>query len=112
MFLGVSSIVVYAPKHWQQAASGTTVLFIAISCNGGGDDGGDDGGVPANTAPTADDISIRTNLTSPFIRAQLSGSDANNDTLIYVLDAPIEGAGYDCSPSSLMKFTQLSRDFV
>lgn len=49
----------------------------------------------ANSTPTADNLSIASDLATPFIQAQLSGADADNDTLIYVLDAPYEGVGYE-----------------
>lgn len=76
-------------------------LALALAACGGG--GG--GGKPApagqnpppagsNRAPVANDISVRTNLTTPYVSAKLQGSDPDNDTLRYVLDTTPDGIGY------------------
>lgn len=62
------------------------------SIDGGGTDRGDD--VPENSAPTASNISISADGSSPIVEAQLIGDDIDNDTLVYVLDSPRSGNGY------------------
>ena len=44
--------------------------------------------------PVAHDVSLSTDLTVPYIEAQLIGTDPDGDTLIYVLDGPSSGPGF------------------
>ena len=48
----------------------------------------------ANAAPIAADISLRSDLTNPILEVQLMGTDADGDTLTYVLHSTPEGDGY------------------
>ena len=48
----------------------------------------------AGSAPVADDISLSTDATNPYIEAQLIGTDPDGDTLMYVLDGASTGPGY------------------
>ena len=48
----------------------------------------------ANTAPVAQDISRRSDLSNPVLQVQLMGTDADGDTLTYVLHSAPEGDGY------------------
>ena len=45
-------------------------------------------------APVAHDVSLSSNLTTPYIEAQLIGTDPDGDTLLYVLDGQSSGPGY------------------
>ena len=47
-----------------------------------------------NAAPTVQDISLSSDLTSPVVDVQLMGTDADGDALTYVLDSEPEGEGY------------------
>lgn len=47
-----------------------------------------------NSAPVASDISLRSDSAIPYIEQKLIGTDADKDTLSYVLDAPEKGKGY------------------
>jgi hypothetical protein len=69
------------------------------ACGGGGggddDDDNNDDDNSANRAPTAEDISVQNDLTSPYVNIKLIGTDPDNDTLSFVLDASTEGPGYE-----------------
>ena len=47
-----------------------------------------------NAPPIAHDIELTTDLSNPFIEVQLIGTDADGDTLMYILDGPMDGPGY------------------
>jgi uncharacterized repeat protein (TIGR01451 family) len=49
---------------------------------------------PGNRAPVASSISLRANAAIPYIEQKLIGTDADKDTLSYILNAPINGKGY------------------
>ena len=52
-------------------------------------------GLPGgNAAPTAEDISLRSDLSIPILEVQLMGRDSDGDTLTYVLHSAPEGDGY------------------
>ena len=46
------------------------------------------------SAPVAHDVSLSSDATTPYIEAQLIGSDPDGDTLMYVRDGPSTGPGY------------------
>ena len=48
-----------------------------------------------SSAPTAFDVPVSTDLTTPYIEAQLIGTDPDGDTLTYVLDGGSSGPGYE-----------------
>lgn len=50
---------------------------------------------PSNRAPRADDVSISSDLSTPYIAVQLSGEDPDGDAIIYVLDGEESGPGYE-----------------
>ena len=52
--------------------------------------------VPANpgSRPVAHQVSLSSDLSTPYIEAQLIGTDPDGDTLMYVLDGPSSGPGY------------------
>ncbi|GAB4267026.1 MAG: hypothetical protein Kow0065_17700 [Methylomicrobium sp.] len=68
-----------------------------------------------NQAPSAQNISVRSNLTTPYLEIELIGVDADNDTLTYVLDIPFEGTGYRAAfvePNTNRLFVALRNDGV
>ncbi|MET0050703.1 MAG: hypothetical protein ABW095_06420 [Candidatus Thiodiazotropha sp.] len=95
-------------------------LALALSaCGGGSGDGGGDNPNPdpdpdsSNRAPTAQDISVQSDLSSPYISIKLVGSDPDNDTISYVLDAPNQGAGFErafVDPNQGYLYTTLTND--
>jgi hypothetical protein len=76
-------------------------LTLALTaCGGGGGGSGDGEDIPpsqdgTNHAPSAQDISLQSDLINPYINVKLMGSDQDNDTLSYVLEADSEGPGYE-----------------
>ena len=52
--------------------------------------------VPADpgSRPVAHQVSLSSDLSTPYIEAQLIGTDPDGDTLMYVLDGPGSGPGY------------------
>ena len=46
------------------------------------------------SAPVANDVSISSDASNPYIEAQLVGTDPDGDTVMYVLDGPSSGPGY------------------
>ena len=52
--------------------------------------------VPADpgSRPAAHQVSLSSDLSTPYIEAQLIGTDPDGDTLMYVLDGPSSGPGY------------------
>ncbi len=46
------------------------------------------------SAPVAYDVSISGDPSTPYIEAQLVGTDSDGDTVLYVLDGPTTGPGY------------------
>jgi hypothetical protein len=78
-----------------------TPLALALNaCGGGGGGGGDNpdpdpGPDDKNRAPTAQDVSVQSDLSSPYISIKLVGTDPDQDTLSYVLDAASSGSGYE-----------------
>lgn len=81
-------------NHFKLISYGVTTTIILTAC-GGGSSSGDDDPDPSNRAPTAEDISIQSNLNNPYINIKLIGTDPDNDTLSYVLEASNEGDGYE-----------------
>lgn len=68
-----------------------------------------------NRAPTAQNISLRSNLEIPYLQIDLIGNDPDNDSIQYLLDAPAEGAGYDIAfiePNTNRLFVALRNDGV
>ena len=47
-----------------------------------------------SSRPVAHQVSLSSDLTTPYIEAQLIGTDPDGDTLMYVLDGPSSGPGY------------------
>lgn len=47
-----------------------------------------------NKAPIADDLSLVSDLTTPYIEVQLIGHDADGDIISYVLESDFSGIGY------------------
>ncbi|MET0019887.1 MAG: C1 family peptidase [Candidatus Thiodiazotropha sp. 6PLUC1] len=69
-------------------------LILTISACGGGDDE-DDPEPTTNRAPTADDVSVSSNIESPYINIKLIGNDPDHDILSYSMETSSEGAGYE-----------------
>ena len=46
------------------------------------------------SAPVAHDVSLSGDASTPYVEAQLIGTDPDGDTLMYVLDGPSTGPGY------------------
>lgn len=76
-------------------------LIVTLSgiyaCGGSsGHEGGSDSDyIPQdNSTPKAYDISIRSDLSTPYVSGQLIGTDEDNDSLIFILDAEPDGEGY------------------
>ena len=82
-------------NHFKLISYGATTAIILTACGGGSSSGDDDDPGPSNRAPTAEDISVQSNLNNPYINIKLIGTDPDNDTLSYVLEASNEGAGYE-----------------
>ncbi|MES9927548.1 MAG: Ig-like domain-containing protein, partial [Candidatus Thiodiazotropha sp. 6PDIVS] len=82
-------------NHFKLISYGATTAIILSACGGGSSSGDDDDPGPSNRAPTAEDISVQSNLNNPYINIKLIGTDPDNDTLSYVLEASNEGAGYE-----------------
>ncbi|MEJ2423819.1 MAG: hypothetical protein P8101_05065, partial [Candidatus Thiodiazotropha sp.] len=76
-----------------------TPLALALNACGGGGGGDnpdpDPGPDDNNRAPTAQDVSVQSDLSSPYISIKLVGTDPDQDTLSYVLDAASSGSGYE-----------------
>lgn len=70
-------------------------LIFLFSCGDGGGNGGSTNDEPATGAPTAYDISLRVDGSTPYVSAQLEGSDPDGDTLSWNLDSERSGPGYD-----------------
>ncbi|MEJ2621779.1 MAG: C1 family peptidase [Candidatus Thiodiazotropha sp.] len=100
-----------------RSASYTLPLLLSLAaCGGGGGDDDDDpdpGPVESNREPTAEDISVQSNLATPYINIKLIGNDPDNDTLSYVLESSGEGAGYErafVNPNSGDLYAVLTND--
>lgn len=77
------------------------------ACGSGGDEQQDSstGEIPVvdtqsgdsatNSAPVADNLSVRLDSSLPYVELQLQGRDADNDVLRYVLDSNATGSGYE-----------------
>ena len=50
--------------------------------------------LPGPAAPVAHDVSLSSDPATPYVEAQLLGTDPDGDTLLYVLDGPRTGPGY------------------
>lgn len=75
-----------------------SIVLATTACGGGGGGGtGAPAPTPAagNQAPHAENISVRSDLTSPYLSVRLQASDPDNDTLNFVLDTDQAGPGYD-----------------
>ncbi|MCG7984054.1 MAG: C1 family peptidase [Candidatus Thiodiazotropha lotti] len=70
-------------------------LILTISACGGGGGDDDDPEPTSNRAPTAEDISVTSNINSPYINIKLIGNDPDNDTLSYSMEAASDGSGYE-----------------
>jgi hypothetical protein len=71
------------------------VVLTLGAWGGGGGGGKPPPQDPSNHAPTAQDISLQSNLINPYLNVKLIGSDPDNDTLSYVLESSSEGPGYE-----------------
>ncbi|MGD8912469.1 MAG: C1 family peptidase [Candidatus Thiodiazotropha sp.] len=72
------------------------VVLTLGACGGGGGGGGESPPQDqSNHAPTAQDISLQSNLINPYVNVKLMGSDPDNDTLSYLLESSSEGPGYE-----------------
>ena len=85
----IGSTVVYAATLKLVASSPTATLKLASL-----QEIEQDLTPSSNATPIAENISIRSDPSTPFLELQLLGLDTDNDTLVYVLDAPVDGSGY------------------
>jgi hypothetical protein len=73
-------------------------LALTLNACGGGGGGDDDDPSPSdnsNRAPVAENVSVQSDLSSPYINIKLIANDPDNDTISFVLDASSTGQGYD-----------------
>ncbi|RLW64167.1 MAG: hypothetical protein B6D73_11485 [gamma proteobacterium symbiont of Stewartia floridana] len=70
-------------------------MILTISACGGGEGDDDDPEPTSNRAPTAEDVSVTSNINSPYINIKLIGNDPDNDTLSYSMEAASDGSGYE-----------------
>lgn len=70
---------------------------------------------PGNRAPVATPLSQTADPAIPYLELQLSGSDADNDTLTYELISPANGAGYSLAyinPQNGKLYVSLAPSFI
>ncbi|MCG8100092.1 MAG: C1 family peptidase, partial [Candidatus Thiodiazotropha taylori] len=70
-------------------------MILTISACGGGEGDDDDPEPTSNRAPPAEDVSVTSNINSPYINIKLIGNDPDNDTLSYSMEAASDGSGYE-----------------
>jgi C1A family cysteine protease len=70
--------------QWYSAMQGFAITQISSA-----------GAAPANRPPVASPLSIQSNPAIPLVQLQLIGTDPDGDTLIFMLDSPSVGSGYN-----------------
>ncbi len=105
------------------------VMFLFQGCGSSGgdtstsdtttqDDGGDDTTQDGNSAPIASNVSLSSDLTTPYVRVSMSATDSDSDTLSYQLQSPYEGtsgSGYEYAfvdPGTDQLYVLLKSDYT